>query len=250
MSVGRIINGKLAVRDGRLACDCCVSVSCGDEIQADPFALGACCLGNDCFTTHRCLCEQAGGNFLGRGTSCATDRCDQTGPDGGGDPDDPLVCVHYYEARITCENGQEVNGPVNRAGSQCERCSSTDYPANGPLNVNAGWVRESRPAGNGLWADYWIYKYCSRDVCGAHVDCALGGPDPSEFGFTLPEPPPQPQVQRPPRPGDYCYQFVPQGPTLAPYTPLFPNGPEGLPGALSRATGCSGCNRNGGDLEL
>ena len=51
MSVGRVINGKLAVRDGRLACDCC-----GDQV--DPGPTGGCnpCVfgssGPDFRTTH------------------------------------------------------------------------------------------------------------------------------------------------------------------------------------------------------
>ena len=241
MSVGRVINGKLAVRDGRLACDCCVTGSCENDIAADPFAIGACCIGNSCFSTHRCLCENAGGNFLGVGTTCASARCDRTGPDGTGVLGDPLVCVHYYESMIQCIEGQETNGPVGRAGSQCERCSSTNYPANGPDDVNAGWVRESRPAGDGTWVDYWIYKYCSKDSCGQHLDCALGGPNPLEFGFNFPEPPAPPQNQEPPGPGDYCFQFEQVGEITRPYTPLFPNGPDGLPGVLARSTGCSDC---------
>jgi len=244
----KIQDGKLVVKDGKAACECCVS--CDAEIAANPFAFGACCIGNECFTTHPCLCEQANGLFLGKGTSCATDRCDQIGPDGVGDFDDPLVCVHYYESRIICIDGQESNGPVNRAGSQCERCSSTNYPANGPTNVNAGWVRESRRE-FGLWQDYWVYKYCSRDACGTHLNCALGGLNPVEFGFTSPEPPQPPQFQKPPEPFDYCFQFgAQQGATPAQYTPLFPNGPDGLRVTLSRATGCGSCNQKGEDLEL
>jgi hypothetical protein len=186
------------------------------------------------------LCEQANGTFLGQGTSCATARCDRTGPDGEGGPNDPLVCVHYYESVITCNGGQETNGPVGRAGSQCEQCSSTNYPANNPINVNEGWVRESRWDGS-AWIDYWVYKYCSGDTCGSHLDCQLQGPDPSEFGFNFPLPPTPPIQQGAPDPNSYCAQFGLLGPTLGAYSPQFPNGPDGLPGVLARSKGCSDC---------
>lgn|GEM_PF-6237740 len=253
MSTGKIINSKLAVRDGRLSCDCCVDKSCEAEIAADPFAFGACCFYNadadvwSCVTRHRCECALEGGVFQGVGSSCAVVRCDRSGADGPSGPSSGPTptseCVHFYEAVIACQNGAEVTGPVNRASSQCEPCDSTGYP-------DGEWVRESRLQPDGRFLDYWVLKICSGQRCGRHIDCQLGGPSPFEIDFTNPPPRPDPAVQPVPQPGDYCYQYFPGvGPDAdpAPYVPLYPNGSGSR---VQARGGCSECNRDGSDLTL
>lgn len=236
MSVGRVINGKLAVRDGRLACDCCGNINCDDAKIADPFNIGGCCFSDgSCLPLHQCDCERLGGSFKGRFVTCAMfPPCAQPpggGPDPGPDPpDDPDVCVHFYEAQIQCiPDGSggftEEPGPVNRTRSSCEPCSATpQYPANGPGGIaggNNGWVRETRADGS----DYWVFKYCSEDSCSGHASCAGGGPHPSEFGVTFDMP--EGASVDPGTISDYCANQTYIGAVEPPpYVPSIPQPPE------------------------
>ncbi|MDP6584927.1 MAG: hypothetical protein QF535_09740, partial [Anaerolineales bacterium] len=55
-----------------------MAVDCNNN---DPIAPGACCVGTDCFMTDVLTCVSWSGQFLGHGTSCDNNPCDDAGGD-------------------------------------------------------------------------------------------------------------------------------------------------------------------------
>ena len=48
----------------------------GEDCASDPCAAGACCAGTNCATAPAYPCITAGRDFIGAGSTCATDPCD------------------------------------------------------------------------------------------------------------------------------------------------------------------------------